>query len=186
MPMLTMFLMGLSVKPSQSPERTLFGEGRHLVEDLVDFGDDVFAVDEDGFGLGGAEGDVEDGAVLGGVDLLAGEHGFDVVAEAGLVGELEEELEGFVGDAVLGVVEEEAGGFGGEAGAAGRVGLEEVAKLLGAKGFGVLLKGFPGGAGGQGGDTVGHEDALLLGEAGGVLRAGLAGDIRALWRGGRC
>ena len=132
----------------------LVGEGGHLVEDGVDFGDDVFAVDFDGFGFGGAEGDVEDGAVFGGVDLLAGEHGFGVLLEAGFFGELEEEGEGFVGDAVLGVVEEEAAGFGGEAGAAGGVGVEEIAELLGADGFGVLLKGFPGWAGGQGGDLV--------------------------------
>jgi hypothetical protein len=39
----------------------------------------------DDLGLGRAEGDVEDGAVLGGVDLLAGEHGFDVLLQAGLL-----------------------------------------------------------------------------------------------------
>jgi hypothetical protein len=71
-----------------------------------------------------------------------------VLLEAGFFGELDEEFEGLVGDAVLGVVEEEAAGFGGEAGAAGRVGVEEVAEVLGAEGFGVLLKGFPGWAGG--------------------------------------
>ena len=104
---------------------------------------------------------MEDGAILGGVDLLAGEHGFAVGAEAGFFGELDEELEGFVGDAVLGVVEEEATGFSVEAGAACGVGLEEVAKLLGSDGFGVLLQCFPGWAGGQGGDGFRHEDALL-------------------------
>jgi hypothetical protein len=124
----------------------LAGEGGHLVEDIVDGGDYVFAVDDDGLGLRGAEGDVKDGAILGGVDLLAGKHGFAVLGEPGLLGELEEEGEGLVGDAVLGVVEEEAGGFGGVAGAAGGVGGEEVAEVLGADGFGVLLKGFPGGA----------------------------------------
>ena len=122
----------------------------------MDFGDDVFTVDFDGFGFGGAEGDVEDCAVFCGVDFFAGEHGFGVLLEAGLVGEVDEELEGFVGDAVLGVVEEEAAGFGVEAGAAGWVGLEEVAELLGADGFGMLLKGFPGWAGAERNDAVGH------------------------------
>jgi len=114
----------------------------------VDFGDYVLAVYLDGFGGWGAEGDVEDGAVLGGVDFLAGEHAFGVLLEAGLVGEVEEEGEGFVGDAVLRVVEEKAAGFGGEAGSAGGIRLEEFAELLGTKGFGVLLEGGPGWAGG--------------------------------------
>ena len=76
MPMLTTLrdaLAGVAV-PRAGADRV--GEGGHLVEDGVDFGHDVFAVDEDGFGFGRAQSDVEDGAVLGDVDLLAGEHGF--------------------------------------------------------------------------------------------------------------
>jgi hypothetical protein len=122
----------------------------------VDGGNDVFTVDHDGFRFGSAKGYVEDGAVFGGVDLLAGEHGFAVLGEAGLLGQREEKLEGFVGDAVLGVVEEDAGGGGGEAGAASGVVVEEVAELERLDGFGVLLEGFPGGALGQGCDGVGH------------------------------
>ena len=83
----------------------------------------------------------------------------------------DEELEGFVGDAVLGVVEEEAGGFGGEAGAAGGVGGEEVAELLGAEVVGVLLEGDPGWAGGERGDALSHELALLWARERRLVRA---------------
>ena len=54
---------------------------------------------------------MKDGAVLGDVDLLARKHGFCALFEAGFFGYAEEEFEGFVGDAVLGVVEEKAFGF---------------------------------------------------------------------------
>ena len=61
------------------------GERSHLVQHRVDAGDDVFSVDENALGFGRAQGDVQDGAVLGDVDLVAAEHGFDAVAQAGLV-----------------------------------------------------------------------------------------------------
>jgi hypothetical protein len=60
----------------------LVGEAAHLVEHLMDFGNDVFAVEDDGLGLGCAQGDVKDGAILGDVDLLAGEHRFGLRLEA--------------------------------------------------------------------------------------------------------
>ena len=50
------------------------GEGRHGVEDLVDVGHHVLAGDAIDVVGPGAERDVEDGAVLGAVDRLAGEH----------------------------------------------------------------------------------------------------------------
>jgi hypothetical protein len=47
-----------------------------------------FAVDEMDSDFGRAQGDVQDGAVLGDVDLVAAEHGVDALAQAGLFGEL--------------------------------------------------------------------------------------------------
>jgi hypothetical protein len=95
----------------------------------VDFEDDIFSVDGDGGIAGGTEGDVEDGAVFGGVDYFAGEHGVDAGAEVGLVGEIEKEAEGFIGDAVLGVVEVKIQDIRGKLfGAAGVLG-EEVAEV---------------------------------------------------------
>ena len=118
--------------------------------DLID------AVEEDGLALGGAEGDVEDGAVLGDVDLLAGEHGLDAGFETRLLGELGEELEGLVGDAVLGVVEEDATELGGVAGSASGIVGEELAELLGLEGGVVVGEGLPGGALAERCDGCGH------------------------------
>ena len=89
----------------------LVGEARHLVEHGVDLGHDVLAVDQDRLAFRGAQGDVQHGAILGDVDLLAAEHRVDPVAQARLLGQLQQEVERLVGDAVLGVVEEEARGL---------------------------------------------------------------------------
>ena len=80
----------------------------------MDLGHHVLAVDEDGFVFGRAQGDVQDGAIFGDVDFVAAEHGVDAFAKAGFLGELQEEREGFVGDAVLGVIEVDAERFEGE------------------------------------------------------------------------
>ncbi len=128
MPMLTMFLMRLPVKPFHSPRADAVGEGGHRVEHLVHLGHDIHAVDDDLLALGRAQGDVQHGAAFGDVDLVAAEHGVDLGAEAGLLGELDEQLEGLVGDAVLRVIEVEALGLEGEALAAGGVVGEELAQ----------------------------------------------------------
>ncbi|GKT93537.1 hypothetical protein Ct61P_11387 [Colletotrichum tofieldiae] len=57
-------------------------------------------------------GGVVDGALLGEVDLLAGEHGVALLLDAGLLGELNEEAEGLIGQEVLGEVEEDIGARG--------------------------------------------------------------------------
>jgi hypothetical protein len=54
-----------------------------------------------------AEGDVKDGTVLGGVDVLASEHVIASGLEVGLFGEVEESGEDLVVDEVLGEVDEE-------------------------------------------------------------------------------
>jgi hypothetical protein len=92
------------------------GKGGHLVEHRVDSRDDVLAIDNDGLPFGRSQGDVQDGPVFGDVDLFPAKHGVDALAQAGLLGKLEEELAGFLGDAVLGVVEKEAGRLDGKAG----------------------------------------------------------------------
>ena len=68
-------------------------------------GDDVLAVDLDDRALGCAQRDVQDGTVLGDVDLVAAEHGVDAVAQTRPVRERDEQAERLVGDAVLRVVE---------------------------------------------------------------------------------
>ncbi|KAI3477404.1 hypothetical protein L1887_60923 [Cichorium endivia] len=82
------------------------GELLHVLElglDLVDAGLVDLEVAGDV-----AEGDVEDGAALGGVDVLAGEHGVDLLLDLRLLGEGEELVEHLIIDEVLGEVEEEA------------------------------------------------------------------------------
>ena len=77
MPMLMTFLMRLAGVALPLAAADSVGEGRHLVEHGMDGGDDVFAVDDDRLALGRAQGDVQDGALLGDVDLLAAEHGVE-------------------------------------------------------------------------------------------------------------
>ena len=63
------------------------GEVTHTPQDLVDIGGDILTVDLEVFLDREAKRGVEDGAVLGVVDVLAAEHGLDAVLEAGLLGE---------------------------------------------------------------------------------------------------
>ena len=79
MPMLTMLRDGLAGVAFPFAGADAGRRRRPSCRDIVDLGNDVFAVDDDGFGFGRAEGDVEDGAIFGDVDLLAGEHGFGVL-----------------------------------------------------------------------------------------------------------
>ena len=90
------------------------GEGRHLVEHGVHVGHDVLAVDDDRRAARRAQRDVQHGAVLGDVDLVAAEHRVDALAQAGLVGQLQQQPQRLVGDAILRVVEVDAGGLGGQ------------------------------------------------------------------------
>ncbi len=129
MPMLTMSVMRLPVCPFHAPERTAVGELAHLGEDGVHLGHHVLPVDDDGPVRAVAEGDVEDGAVLGAVDLLAREHPVAPVEHARLPGQIEEELHRLLGDAVLRVVDEHVGHLEREALEALRVGGEEIAHV---------------------------------------------------------
>ena len=83
------------------------GEGIHAVEDLVHVGDDVLAVDDELALLAcrAAQRGVQDGAVLGGVDVLAGEHGVAALLELHLAGKIAQQLDGLIGHKVLGQIE---------------------------------------------------------------------------------
>ncbi len=129
MPTFTTLRIGLPVWPFHSPERMRSRERGHAVERLVHLRDDVDAVDDERALARHAQRDVEDGAVLGRVDPVAAEHRLGALAQARLLGQLEEEPQRLVGDAVLRVVEVDAGALGGEPLAAGRVLGEEVAQV---------------------------------------------------------
>ena len=100
-------------------------EVRHAVEDGMDLGDDVHAVDDDRCVARRAQRHVQDGAPLADVDLGAAEHGVDARAQLRFIGERDQQVQRLVGHALLRVVEEEAGGLGGEALAAAGIRREE-------------------------------------------------------------
>ena len=83
------------------------GEGIHAIEDLVHVGDDVLAVDDELALLAcrAAQRGVQDGAVLGGVDVLAGEHGVTALLELHLAGKIAQQLDGLISHQVLRQIE---------------------------------------------------------------------------------
>ena len=81
----------------------------------MDVGDDVLAVDDEFGVLRQAQGGVEDGAVLGGVDVFAGEHRLTTVGDLRLIGQLEQRGEELVVEEVLGQVDVQVGCVEGEA-----------------------------------------------------------------------
>lgn len=80
-----------------------------------------------------SQGSVVDGAVLGEVDLVAAEHGIALALDASLLGELDEQVEGLVGQEVLAEVEEDVGRDAG-----GLEGAREAAEAVGVGGKGLL------------------------------------------------
>jgi hypothetical protein len=54
---------------------------------------------------------MQDRSILCDIDLVAPEHGFDPLSKARFLGQLNKELEGFVGDPILGVIQEQPGGL---------------------------------------------------------------------------
>lgn len=120
------------------------GEARHAVEHSGDLGHDVLAADPYGRIGRAAQGHVQHGPVLGGVDRLAAEHGGDALGCLGLAGELQEQGEGLVGDAVLRVVEDEAVALQPIAFGALRVGVEQFAHRPVARAGEVLPQRAPG------------------------------------------
>ena len=88
------------------------GEGIHAIEDLVHVGDDILAVNDELALLAcrTAQRGVQDGAVLGGVDVLAGEHGVAALLELHLAGKIAQQLDGLIGHQVLGQIEVKVAG----------------------------------------------------------------------------
>src|SRR4029077_3501348 len=79
----------------------------------MDLRNNVFSVHEDGGPFGRAQSYVKDGALLGEINFVSTKHGVDSGSQARFLGQLEEELERFVGDAVLRIVQENAHRLGG-------------------------------------------------------------------------
>ena len=81
------------------------GKRGHLVEDIVHQGNDVFTVHEDGLVTGSAQGDVQHRAFFRDVDFVSAKHGFDPLLQAGFDGQFNQQPDGLIGDAVLGVIQ---------------------------------------------------------------------------------
>ena len=90
---------------------------------------DILAIHDDGSSFRRAKRDVQGGPIFGGVDLLAPEHGVDPRAQAGLLRQIEKQLERFVADAILRVVQENASGLGGHPLSASGIIREEVSQM---------------------------------------------------------
>ena len=96
-------------QPGAAPDAV--GKVSHPVQHGVDLGHHVLPVHDDDCPLGGAQGDVQNGSLLRKVDLFSPEHGVNPGPQPGLLGQLHQQLEGFAGDPVLGVIEVKAHGL---------------------------------------------------------------------------
>ncbi len=72
---------------------------------------------------------VQHGAIFRKIDLLATEHGLDPPVQAGGPGQPDEQLDRLVGDAILGIVQIEAGGLNRETPATSWVGREDLLQV---------------------------------------------------------
>ena len=107
------------------------------------FRHDVLAVRRNRFALRRTKRDVQDGPSFGHIDLLAPEHGVDPRAQAGLLRQITKQLQRFIGDPVLGVVQEDASGLGGHALSAFGIIREEVSQADVAHFLLMIFKGLP-------------------------------------------
>jgi hypothetical protein len=82
-------------------------EAAHVLERGEDVGHDVAAVNSHGPAREIPQRDMEDGAILGHVDFFAGKHPVAQRFDLPLAGELVEEVERFLGDEMLRVVDEQ-------------------------------------------------------------------------------
>jgi hypothetical protein len=87
---------------------------------------------------------MEDRALFCDIDFLAAKHRVNPPSQTGLLGKLQQKLEGFVGYAVLRIIEIEPDSLNGEAFGALWVLCEEVAEMDSADLFGVGLESLPG------------------------------------------
>ena len=107
MPTLMTLRIRLPVWPCHRPPRTRLEKSAILSRTACTWGT---TSSNDGLPFGGAQGHVQDGPLLGLVDLLPAKHGIDTGPQAGFLGQLQEEPHRRVGGAVLRVVEVDADG----------------------------------------------------------------------------
>ena len=171
MPMLTTLRMRLPVWPFQSPLRTRLAKARHLVEHGVHVGHDVLAVDHDDLRPSGARSATCSTARFSETLILSPRNIASMRSRSpDSLGELEQQTQRLVGDAVLRVVEEDAGGLDGQALAAFRVVGEELRRA--AAGERCLMRG----------ERLPGRSATLTGRASSVLLRAMGWLSRCLAR----
>ena len=131
-------------------------EVRHPVEHRMNVGHDVLAVDQDRRAARCTQRHVEHGSVLRDVDLLATEHGVDAGAQAGLLGEADEQRQRLISDPVLRIVEIDAGGLDRQPFTAAGIAREQLAEVNGADFAMVLFERLPGRPLGDSSGADGH------------------------------
>ena len=104
---------------------------------------------------------MQDGALFGEVNFISAKHGVDVRPQPRFLGQAEQELDGFVGDAILRVIEEEAGGLDGHPYAALGVVGKELSQMCAANVLVMGLERLPSAPLGQ----FGNSGAQALGVA---------------------
>ena len=109
MPMLMTLRMRLPVWPFQSPLRTRSAKSAILSSTAWTSGTTLRPSMNDRRAARRAQRDVQHRALLGDVDLVAAEHRLDALAQPGLLGQLQQQPQGLVGDPVLRIVEIDAG-----------------------------------------------------------------------------
>jgi hypothetical protein len=109
----------------------------------MNLGHDVRAVDHDRSALGRAQRDVQNGAMLGDIYVITAEHRVDSPAQIGFLRELDEPIESFSGDTILGVVEKDSGTLGYHLLAAFRVIGEKLPQMEVFDLWIMLFEGFP-------------------------------------------
>ena len=120
------------------------GERSHLIEHLVHVRHDVDSVDRHHRALRGTERNVHHGAVLGDVDVLAGEHRIAARFDPRRFGQLDQRRQDTIVDAVLRVVDAQVGHVDHVALGASRVVGEQLAEVGGRGEFGQSREGVGG------------------------------------------
>ena len=100
-----------------------------MLQHRVHLRHDVLAIDEDRAVAAIAQGDVQHGAALGVVDHLAAEQARGPLRHLGLIGELGEQAQCFVSDAMLGKIHQQVAKVPGEPSKARRISGKQVAQM---------------------------------------------------------
>jgi hypothetical protein len=135
-------------------------EDSHSVENGMDLWHYILAIDNDGAPFGRAQGYVQYGSPFRDIDFVPAKHGVDSGLEAGLPRQIHQQLDGFAGNAILRVVEEQAHSLNRQLLTALWISREEIAQMQSAD---LLVVGFERLPGLQSSQRF---DSLILGDFG--------------------